>query len=75
MAGSAVDASLADDPSLPLPRRVDRFEAAAIRAALAADQGEVKAVVARLGLPRKTFYDKLQRHAIDPNDYREARRG
>lgn len=64
-----------DDPDLPLPRRVDRFEAGAIRAALALHDGEVKAVIQALGLPRKTFYDKLQRHGIDPNDYRRTRRG
>ncbi|MFS8036148.1 sigma-54-dependent transcriptional regulator [Xanthobacter sp. AM11] len=57
----------------PLPERVDAFEAAEIRLALAAHQGDVQATVAALGLPRKTFYDKLRRHGIDQSAYRSPR--
>jgi DNA-binding NtrC family response regulator len=32
-------------------------------------QGE--AVLERLNIPRKTFYDKLNRHRIDINSYRK----
>ena len=28
--------------------------------------------MARLKLPRKTFYDKLNRHGIRPSDFRAA---
>lgn len=63
-----------EDDAAPLPQRVDAFEAAAITEALAAHQGDVRAVVEALGLPRKTFYDKLKRHGIDPNDHRPGRR-
>ncbi len=54
----------------PLPERVDAFEAGEIRAALAATQGDVQATVLALGIPRKTFYDKLRRHNIDQTAYR-----
>ncbi|MBK1665230.1 Fis family transcriptional regulator [Rhodospirillum rubrum] len=54
----------------PLPRRVDAFEAAQIRKALEATQGDVQAACEALGLPRKTLYDKLRRHAIDQSAYR-----
>jgi two-component system C4-dicarboxylate transport response regulator DctD len=31
--------------------------------------GDVKQTVDALGIPRKTFYDKLQRHCIVRSDY------
>jgi len=48
-----------------LPERVERYEAELIREALARHRGDVKATLQALGIPRKTFYDKLQRHGID----------
>ncbi len=67
-------------PSAPgdagsLPERVDAFEAAEIRTALAAHRGDVQATVRSLGIPRKTFYDKLRRHGIDQSAYRGAPEG
>lgn len=55
---------------LPLPERTHRFEAAAIRAALRASGGDVRTALSELGLPRKTFYDKLTRYGIVPQDFR-----
>lgn len=55
--------------ALSLPQRMERYEAEVIRQTLAAHGGEVKATLAALGLPRKTFYDKLQRHGIDRQTY------
>lgn len=52
-----------------LPERIDRYEAELIREALADHGGEVKGTLAALGLPRKTFYDKLRRHGIDRKLY------
>ncbi len=46
------------------------FEADMIRATLDRQRGDIAATLAVLQLPRKTFYDKLVRHAIDPKDYR-----
>jgi len=57
------------DSSLTLPERMERFEAEAIRNALAEHRGDVKATLEALGIPRKTFYDKLQRHGIDRHSY------
>lgn len=54
-----------------LPERVAQFEAHAIRDALASTNGDVTAALAILRVPRKTLYDKLARHAIDPKAYRK----
>jgi two-component system C4-dicarboxylate transport response regulator DctD len=53
-----------------LPRRVADYEAGEIRAALKASQGRIPPVLATLGLPRKTLYDKMARYGIVPGDYR-----
>lgn len=50
--------------TLPLPERMDRYEANIIREALDSNGGDVRRTIAELGIPRKTFYDKLQRHGI-----------
>jgi len=56
-----------DQPSLP--ERLNAVEATLIREALQASQGDVRAALERLGIPRKTFYDKLARHGIDRAEY------
>jgi two-component system C4-dicarboxylate transport response regulator DctD len=67
----ALGLEAADDPAPPengagtLPERVERFEAMLIRQALENNGGGVRATLAALGIPRKTFYDKLARHGID----------
>lgn len=60
-------------PALPLPRRMELHEEKLIREALATHGGDVRATVEALGIPRKTFYDKLARHGIDPGSYRTGR--
>ncbi|PZQ22289.1 MAG: Fis family transcriptional regulator [Sphingopyxis macrogoltabida] len=55
----------------PLPERVAQFEAHAIRDALAATRGDIAATLALLTIPRKTLYDKIARHGIDPKAYRK----
>jgi two-component system C4-dicarboxylate transport response regulator DctD len=52
---------------------VEAYEASLIRDALAASRGDVQGTLEALGIPRKTFYDKLQRHGIDQTKYREAK--
>lgn len=59
-----------DDASLV--QRVDRFERELIEQALRRAGGNVSATAERLQLPRKTLYDKLQRHRLLPQDYREG---
>ncbi|MBB4009937.1 sigma-54-dependent transcriptional regulator [Allorhizobium taibaishanense] len=49
---------------LSLPERVDQFEAEVMREALSRYDGDVRKTIEALKIPRKTFYDKLQRHGI-----------
>ncbi|MDX3927638.1 MAG: sigma-54 dependent transcriptional regulator [Shinella sp.] len=56
-----------------LPEKMERYEEAVIREALAAHQGDVRLTIEALGVPRKTFYDKLQRHGINRAEYSAAR--
>ena len=67
-----LDTPLADGASdLPaLPERVAQFEAHAIRDALASAGGDIATTLALLRIPRKTLYDKIARHGIDPKTYR-----
>jgi len=66
-----LDTPVADAAEVPaLPERVAQFEAHAIRDALASAGGDVAATLALLRIPRKTLYDKIARHGIDPKIYR-----
>jgi two-component system, NtrC family, C4-dicarboxylate transport response regulator DctD len=47
-----------------LPQRVDAFERALIAEALAAQEGNVAAAADRLGIPKKTLYDKLKKYQL-----------
>lgn len=57
---------------LDLKSQVDQFEAEVIEQALTASKGRVKEALERLQLPRKTFYDKVQKHGIDLDRYRRT---
>lgn len=52
-----------------LPEQMESHEASLIREALTANKGDVRSTIEALGIPRKTFYDKLQRHGINRADY------
>lgn len=52
-----------------LPERMDEMEAQIIRETLVQSNGDVAETIATLGIARKTFYDKLQRHGINRADY------
>ncbi|MGH6860343.1 MAG: sigma-54 interaction domain-containing protein, partial [Phyllobacterium sp.] len=52
-----------------LPQAMERYEEKLVRDALAAHNGDVRSTIESLGIPRKTFYDKLQRHGIERLDY------
>lgn len=52
------------DAALSLPVRIERYEAELIRETLSQNNGDVRRTIEALGIPRKTFYDKLQRHGI-----------
>ncbi len=66
---SELPAAAQDSDGLSLPQRVERYEASVIRQTLARHGGDVRATLQSLGIPRKTFYDKLQRHGIERSDY------
>lgn len=56
-----------------LPHRLEAFEREAILTAIADAKGEINAVVAALGLPRKTFYYRVKRLGIDLREARGVR--
>ncbi len=56
---------------LPLPRQVELFEKSLISQALARHQGRVSEVCDALDVPRKTLYDKLKKHGLKAEDYRQ----
>ncbi|PIB92264.1 sigma-54 dependent transcriptional regulator [Caulobacter sp. FWC2] len=62
----------ADPP--PLPARVATYEAHLIEEALAAGDGDVRKALEVLRIPRKTFYDKIERHGIDLARHRRRSR-
>jgi two-component system C4-dicarboxylate transport response regulator DctD len=55
----------------PLPARVAAYEADLIKETLGQCHGDVRSALTILGIPRKTFYDKLERYGIDINRFRE----
>lgn len=59
--------------NMSLPDAMEQHEAKLIRDALKANHGDVRLTIEALGIPRKTFYDKLQRHAIDRAEYTRFR--
>lgn len=64
-------AEAAADAVESLPERMERYEASLIRDALRAADGDVRATLAKLAIPRKTFYDKIARHRIDLDSFRK----
>ena len=61
-----------DSDSVTLPRQVECFEKSLIEQALAANKGGIKGAMGQLGLPRKTLYDKMQKHGIDKTQFKEG---
>ncbi|NNU80485.1 response regulator [Halovulum dunhuangense] len=55
-----------------LAAQMDVVEKYLIERALRVQGGRVAAVAEALGLPRKTLYDKLKRHGIDPSAFRDG---
>jgi len=63
------DGDAAAPQTAPLAARVDAFEKALLARALARNGGSVKAACESLGLSRRTFYDKLQKHGLRRGDF------
>ncbi|MEZ0193868.1 sigma-54 dependent transcriptional regulator [Pseudomonas qingdaonensis] len=54
-----------------LASQQEAFEAQCLRAALSRHQGDIKAVLEELQLPRRTLNEKMQRHALVREDFLE----
>ena len=50
---------------------MDGFERSAIASALNASQGSIKDTMIRLGIARKTLYDKMKKHGLDKAEFRD----
>ncbi|MBB3233811.1 sigma-54-dependent transcriptional regulator [Phyllobacterium endophyticum] len=72
---TAIQPAGPDTSILNLPLAMEQHEAKLIRDALSANNGDVRSTIETLGIPRKTFYDKLQRHGIDRSDYAQRTPG
>ena len=57
---------------LPLKDYMDRMEKCFIESALRESRGQVAATCRRLGISRKSLYDKVGRYAIDLNAFRTS---
>ncbi len=58
------------EPALTLPQQVESFEKCLITQQLAIHKGSLKDVMAALGIPRKTLYDKMRKYGLDKNQYK-----
>ncbi|MDK3072029.1 sigma-54 dependent transcriptional regulator [Sedimentitalea sp. JM2-8] len=67
--GMADDAS--DPGGLGLAEQMARVERSLLIAALSRQQGRASQAAKALKLPRKTFYDKLAKYGIRPEDFRD----
>jgi two-component system C4-dicarboxylate transport response regulator DctD len=54
----------------PLPERIAAYEAHLMDETLTACGGDVRSALDVLKVPRKTFYDKVERHGLDLAHYR-----
>jgi two-component system C4-dicarboxylate transport response regulator DctD len=73
--GEHENASTRNGAAQPLRERVSTFEAQVIVEALMTARGRVTMVCELLGVPRKTLYEKMDRHGIDPSLYRTPESG
>ncbi len=71
-AGNADNASGAAPSSLP--DKIEQFEKLVLEQALQKNDGNVTKTHADLCIPRKTLYDKLQRHGIKAETFRNRRK-
>lgn len=62
--------SVRSETDLSLADRISRFEANLLRQSLETHGGDVAAVLMEMRIPRKTLYDKFQRHGLKPADFR-----
>ena len=58
-------------PAVSLAARMENYERGLIREALRSTRGNVTEAAELLHLPKKTLYDKLARHQLDPELFRD----
>lgn len=67
------NAYLQGDSSAVLPQtlaeRMERYERSVLEEVLSRHAGKATAAAEELGLPRKTFYDRLARYSLRPRDF------
>ncbi|PUB88123.1 MAG: DNA-binding response regulator [gamma proteobacterium symbiont of Ctena orbiculata] len=70
--GLQLDEKSVTSPCVPLtlPEHIEVFERAMIEQALSESGGVIKKTMELLGLPRKTLYDKMQKHGLDKRLYK-----
>lgn len=61
-----------ENGEMSLTHQVEMFEKSLLSQALVRHKGQVSQACMALGLPRKTFYDKLKRHELRAEDYRHS---
>ena len=59
-----------EDQDLGLAEKMAQIEASLLIDALSRNQGNATVSAQQLKLPRKTFYDKLAKYGIRPEDFR-----
>jgi two-component system C4-dicarboxylate transport response regulator DctD len=69
--GLAATAGGALETPPPLPERIAAYEAHLMEETLATCGGDVRSTLEILKIPRKTFYDKVERHGLDLGRYRQ----
>ncbi|KAB2912304.1 MAG: hypothetical protein F9K30_20930, partial [Dechloromonas sp.] len=65
-------AAAGEAPGASLTAQVDAAEKQAIAAALRQCDGQVARAAELLQVPKKTLYDKLTRHGLSAEDFRQA---
>ncbi|QUJ69720.1 sigma-54-dependent Fis family transcriptional regulator (plasmid) [Photobacterium sp. GJ3] len=61
-----------DSPPLTLVDKVTQFEFTLLSDALRRHNGRLKDVQSELGIARKTLYDKMKKHGLDKEDFKES---
>lgn len=69
--GLAAPAAETASVRLSLAAQQEAFEAQCLRAALSRHRGDIKGVMEELQLPRRTLNEKMQRHGLAREDFRE----
>ncbi len=73
--GKSDDAPRSEDKCLPLKEFIDRTEKDYIIGVLRETEGQAAVAHIRLGISRKSFYDKIGKYRIDLSEFRKTEKG